>query len=488
MQAQSPKAKSHKWELIAILLVVLLDFVGYSIVIAMLPYFAEDIGGNASQVGYLFSGYSATQIIGTLLMGYLSDLFGRKPFLIMCLTGSFIFICLQAFSTNIWMLIVSRCLIGLFSNSRCVAQAFIADLTEGKERANYIAKIEGYVSVGYVIGPAIGGFLGEIDHRTPFYVACVSSFLTLMVGLFGIHESNSKINVMNDLKQKKKNATSEEDKNAIENSIEEEKKKHKLSKDMKLPPFSWTIVICFMSEFLCRWLSCSFDCVYGVYGIAKFNMTSLEYSLITSMAALMLAIFDIFCYNPILKHTSISIPLLTALGTIAIFIGNGLIMVPYYWVSIFGVAILWFSLGCVAPYSPTILSCITNKYTQGTVLSFGTIIGQLSYVISPLVLTPLVDIQNDLPYLVDIPICIFYFILIMISYCMPGGKQLGRQSEEVETESVENTETKKETISEEEVSKIESTTVAVPCAIEENKQDISTVAEPNTPINSASIV
>ena len=106
-----------------------------------------------------------------MLMGRYSDIFGRKPFLIMSLIGSCFGSLLQGLSRNMIVFIIFRSLTGLFAGSLILVQTVIADLIVPEERGVWLTRLESLNSFAFIIGPAVGGFVGTFSYRMPLWVA-----------------------------------------------------------------------------------------------------------------------------------------------------------------------------------------------------------------------------------------------------------------------------------------------------------------------------
>ncbi|MEJ1937014.1 MFS transporter, partial [Nostoc sp. NIES-2111] len=161
---------------------MLLDMIGIGIVLPVLPAMIENLAGvsvsGASTIGgWLMVSYAAMQFLCGPLLGNLSDAYGRRPVLLLSVAGLGIDYVLTAFAPTIGWLFAGRLLAGLFGASYSTANAYIADITAPADRAKAFGMIGAAFGVGFVLGPAIGGLLGEFGPRLPFMVAAGLSFL-----------------------------------------------------------------------------------------------------------------------------------------------------------------------------------------------------------------------------------------------------------------------------------------------------------------------
>ena len=170
-----------------VLSTVLLDMIGFGLVIPVLPKLIETVGqmtlAQASLVGgWMFFAYSAGQFVFGPLLGNLSDRFGRRPLLLLAIGGLGVDYILQAFAPNLGWLFIGRAISGVCGASWVIANAYIADVTAPEDRARYFGLMGAAFGLGFVLGPAIGGLLGEFGPRVPFYVAAGLSGLNLIYG------------------------------------------------------------------------------------------------------------------------------------------------------------------------------------------------------------------------------------------------------------------------------------------------------------------
>ena len=177
-----------------VLFTVLLDMMGFGLIIPVLPKLIETVGqvslAEASKVGgWMFFAYSAAQFFFGPLMGNLSDRFGRRPLLLLAIGGLMLDYILQAVAPSLVWLFVARAISGICGASWMIANAFIADITTPEERAKYFGMMGAAFGLGFVLGPAVGGLLGEYGARVPFYVAAGISGVNLIYGYFVLPET-----------------------------------------------------------------------------------------------------------------------------------------------------------------------------------------------------------------------------------------------------------------------------------------------------------
>jgi len=173
--------------------VMFLVMVGFGIIIPVLPFYAEEIGANPTELGLLMAVYSLMQLIFAPMWGQVSDRIGRKPVMMIGIAGLAVSFFIQAISTELWMLFAARVLGGILSAANMpTAMAYVADITTEENRGKGMGIVGAATGLGFVFGPAIGGIFSKISLSTPFYLASGSSFITLMLVFILLKESKLK--------------------------------------------------------------------------------------------------------------------------------------------------------------------------------------------------------------------------------------------------------------------------------------------------------
>ncbi len=174
-----------------IFLVVAIDLIGFGIVLPLLPLYAKHYGAGPAVIGLLAISYSVTQLIFTPIWGALSDRRGRRPILLLSLIGAVVFYALFGWAPSLLWLFAARLGAGVFAANISTAMAYIADLTSRENRAKGMGLIGAAFGIGFVIGPAVGGFLSQYSYHLPGYGAALLSFSALILAFFKLPESLS---------------------------------------------------------------------------------------------------------------------------------------------------------------------------------------------------------------------------------------------------------------------------------------------------------
>ncbi|UPT71773.1 MAG: TCR/Tet family MFS transporter [Flavobacterium sp. JAD_PAG50586_2] len=182
-----------------IFITMLIDITGWGIIIPVIPKLIKelinaDISEAAKIGGWLTFAYAITQFLFAPLIGNLSDKFGRRPIILISLFAFALDYLLLAFSPTIGWLFIGRIIAGLTGASITTASAYIADVSTPENRAKNFGMIGAAFGLGFIIGPVIGGLLGQYGSRVPFYAAAILCLLNFLYGYFILPESLPKKN------------------------------------------------------------------------------------------------------------------------------------------------------------------------------------------------------------------------------------------------------------------------------------------------------
>jgi multidrug resistance protein len=183
--------KNVRTPLMMIFFTVLIDMIGFGIVIPILPLYALKFHSSTTEIGLLFASFSFMQLIFAPILGRWSDKVGRRPVLILSILGSAISFFTLGLANSMLMLFVGRLLDGMSGGNISTAQAYIADVTPREKRGAAMAIIGAAFGLGFVIGPAIGGWLGHTSIQAPFFVAGAFALLNSLGVMFLLPESLS---------------------------------------------------------------------------------------------------------------------------------------------------------------------------------------------------------------------------------------------------------------------------------------------------------
>jgi multidrug resistance protein len=172
-----------------IFITVFIDLVGFGIVLPLLPYYAETYGASALAVGLLSTSYSLMQFLFTPVWGRLSDRFGRRPLILLSLSGSCIGFLIFGLARNLVFLFAGRMVAGIAGAIIPTTNAYIADVTTPENRAKGMGLVGAAFGLGFILGPAIGGLLAPYGYDKPALLASAIAGLNLLFAYFRLPES-----------------------------------------------------------------------------------------------------------------------------------------------------------------------------------------------------------------------------------------------------------------------------------------------------------
>ncbi|MCX6059818.1 MAG: MFS transporter [Chloroflexi bacterium] len=238
--------------LFSIILVVFIDLLGFSLILPLLPYYAKTFNANQTTTGILIASYALMQLIGAPILGRLSDRFGRRPILLLSVFGTFLGFLLLGFANALWMLFASRIIDGLTGGNLSVAQAYISDVTDAKDRSKGLGMIGAAFGLGFIIGPVTGGLLSQWGYAVPAFAAAAISLINLVLIYAWLPES---------LTSEKRSQMTE--------------KRPAVSLNALLVafqrPFTGSILI---TRFFFGLAFAIFQTIFSLYALAKFNLTA----------------------------------------------------------------------------------------------------------------------------------------------------------------------------------------------------------------------
>jgi DHA1 family tetracycline resistance protein-like MFS transporter len=179
--------------ILPVIVIILVDLIGLSIIIPLLPLFAARFGANALVIGILQATYPLMQFIGAPILGRLSDHFGRKPILIISQIGTLAGFVLLGFANSLWLLFLSRIIDGLSGANMSTAQAAVADSTTEKTRTQGLGLIGAAFGVGFILGPIIAYIVLAAsggDYRAVALAAAFFSLASILMTMFWFHETH----------------------------------------------------------------------------------------------------------------------------------------------------------------------------------------------------------------------------------------------------------------------------------------------------------
>ena len=170
--------------LLPIFLIVVVDILGFTIVLPLLPFYAERLGASPTVVGMLVAMYAVCQLVSGPILGQLSDRFGRRPVLLISQAGTLAGFVMMAFAGSLWLVFLARAIDGATAGNLSTAQAYISDVTKPEERARSFAIIGVAFGFGFLVGPGITASLAHYSYQAPLWAASALSLTSIVFTFF----------------------------------------------------------------------------------------------------------------------------------------------------------------------------------------------------------------------------------------------------------------------------------------------------------------
>ncbi len=200
-EIETSRAAPRKRALLTVFFTILLDLIGFGMILPFLTFYAQEFRATPLQIGLLFSSYSLTQLLCAPLLGRLSDRIGRRPVLLASIAGSALSYVVFALAPSYAVLLLARALSGAAAANYAIAQAYMADVSSPQERSKAMGLVGAAFGLGFVLGPALGGILEQVSGTVPAlahlgprlvpFAAAGLSALNLLIASLSLPESLS---------------------------------------------------------------------------------------------------------------------------------------------------------------------------------------------------------------------------------------------------------------------------------------------------------
>jgi MFS family permease len=188
-ESPAPPPSASKATLVIVVTTVFIDFVGFSVLIPVLPVYATRLGASPFEVGLILTFYALAQLLFLPAWGWASDRIGRRPVILVSLIGTVASFALLAVSESVPMILTARALAGFFAAAVGTAQAVVTDVTHPEDRARGMGMVGAAIGASFLFGPAIGGILSSYAERLPFQAVCVLAAANLVFAWLRLPES-----------------------------------------------------------------------------------------------------------------------------------------------------------------------------------------------------------------------------------------------------------------------------------------------------------
>jgi DHA1 family tetracycline resistance protein-like MFS transporter len=182
--------------LVIIFLTVLVNLIGFGIIIPLLPFYAETFGASPLVIGLLFAVFSVAQLVASPVLGHWSDAWGRRPVLILSLLGTVVSFVMLAVAHSLAMLFAARVVDGLSGGNITTARAYIGDIATDENRAKYFGLLGASFGLGFIIGPALSGAFAHISYTAPIWAAAAITLVAMLMAWLWLPETVHRVHAV----------------------------------------------------------------------------------------------------------------------------------------------------------------------------------------------------------------------------------------------------------------------------------------------------
>ena len=182
--------------LLIIFLTILVNLIGFGIIIPLLPFYAQTFGASPLTIGLLFASFSFSQLIASPLLGHWSDRWGRRPVLVFSLIGTVISFAMLALAQSLAMLFAARVVDGLSGGNVTTARAYIGDIATEENRARSFGMLGAAFGLGFIIGPALGGLFARISYTAPIWAAAAITLVATLLAWLWLPETVHRVDAV----------------------------------------------------------------------------------------------------------------------------------------------------------------------------------------------------------------------------------------------------------------------------------------------------
>jgi MFS transporter, DHA1 family, tetracycline resistance protein len=372
-----------------IFLTVFIDLLGFGLVIPILPTYAKELGASNTQVGFLAGIFSAMDFFFTPFMGSYSDRIGRRPIILLSIAANVVGYIIFGFAGSLTLFVLSRIVNGIGSSNIAAAQAYITDITKPEDRTKYLGMIGAAFGLGFVFGPAAGGFIkSHYGFEWVGFTAAILCAINFVSAYFFLPESI-----------KEKNASS----------------------PIKLIPFgdySKALQKPLLREILMLWIIyiMAFTMMQTVSALLwkeHYGMDEKHIGFVFAIIGIASAIAQGGLVGMLSKKMGTNKILL--LGCVLMFIGLGIIpWIPkdWFWTgTVFWICCTSIGGGCLTPSLQSLVSTISPPNEQGRMLGLSQSLGSLSRVVGPAISGIAYEFHFATPYFIGSGLMVVCFLL-----------------------------------------------------------------------------
>ena len=339
---------------------IFIDITGFGIILPLLPFYVDAFQAGSTALGVLVTSFALMQFIFSPILGRLSDRYGRRPVLLLSILTSVVSFLLFALANSFFMLLLSRIIAGLATEIG-VAQAYISDVTSEKERTKWMGRIGAAHGAGFIIGPALGGFLSTYGYPAAGFAAAAIALLNLVFAFFFLPES------MTTLKDEEESTASSSRFSGIISTLSK-------------PKMSSLLTI----QFIMSLAFAAFPVIMPLLAISQFGLSSSTMSFFFIYVGLIQIVFQGFIVGKLASRLGDEklIPLGSLLMTVGVLF---MAVYPIYYVFIVLTTIMMIGIGILGTAIPSVISKNTSKSEQGSTLGVTQSVSSIARIPGPLI-------------------------------------------------------------------------------------------------------
>ena len=346
--------KDTKRALMILFMVVATELIGFGLIIPILPQLTEMFSVSPIQVGFLLAAYSIAQFIAAPILGMLSDVYGRKPVLVLSKLGTCFAYIVLAFSKTYHWFLVARLLDGFTGGNISTARAYVADVTSAEDRPKGMAVIGISFGVGFILGPALGGFLYrfEGEHFVPALVAGALSFISFLVTLFYLKEP----------------------------IVRQSRSQNQLKAFWEILKSPQIQFVCLL-QLIYMMAFAGFETTFSLFTYRMFGYSPEENSWLFVYSGLVALLIQ----GTITRRSSKRLAFMTLVGIAITAISFSVLSVMTHFVGLLLIlAFFSIGIGLVQAYLPSLLSLLVRQHSDGKVMGLYESLGSLGRILGPL--------------------------------------------------------------------------------------------------------
>jgi multidrug resistance protein len=338
---------------------VVIDLVGFGIVLPILPLWAEEFGASPVQIGLITASYAIAQLLFAPVWGRLSDRYGRRPIILISLAGSAVSALMIGLAGTLVLLFVARILQGIAGASYAAAQAYVADVTSQEERAKGMGMIGAAFGLGFILGPAFGALFSAVDERLPFFVAAGLAALNLLIAWRRLPES-----------LRPGAATAPAPRLAT---------LRRALASRELAPLVWL-------SFVATFAFVGMESTFALFGERRFDYDAVEIGLLFTYIGVLAALGQgVLVGRVVRRWGEVRVLIAGLIGTAAGLLVTGL--AHDLWVLLIGLLLLAVPSGLVFATTTALISLAAGEREQGAILGLNASVGSAARIAGPLVAT-----------------------------------------------------------------------------------------------------